>query len=967
MRAAALTALLLLPSISAAQSSSIAATYIRQAWGTAHGLPQNTVNAILQTRDGYLWLGTFGGLIRFDGHSFTVFDPGNTPGLASARITALHETRDGVLWIGTEAGLTRYQNGQFKSYYAGDGLPHESVLALMEDRRGRLWIGTVGGTARFDDAGFQPFATATRITDTRAFAEMPDGDVWIWTHDGIERAVGGDTREPIAELGVNAAAVRLFVDSRDRLWAGSARLYRWDGTAFVDVPLGMPPARYGVITAIAEDHSGALWLGTQFGGVLRLSEDTVETYEDGTSALTNAFVRSIHVDRDDNVWVGTDVAGLHRLKRRRAASYVRGDGSGEQSIGPIVGDGAGGLWIGATCGGLLHFRDGILRVHEASAELYPCIWALHRDADGTLWIGSSGGGVARLRNGRVTTFSEEDGLPSGLVYALTRDREGTLWAGTDRGLARLVDDRFVSYSHLDGLQARVMVIRQDRSGALWVGSIRGLSRFADGRTTTYRAAEGLSHDLVRDIYEDADGVLWIGTYGGGLNRFKDGRFTTYRIEDGLFDNAVSRIIEDDVGNLWMSGNKGVFRVARRQLNDFAEGRVGYVTSVSYGTADGMIIDDTNGGQPAGWRTGDGRLWFPTIKGLVAIDPVTSTTTPPPLFIESALVDGRVVEPRALTTLGPGAIDAEFHYTAVDLSAAEKTRFRYRLDGYDVDWIDAGTRRAAYYTQIPPGRYTFEVVATARDGVWGTTPARVAVVITPFWWQRTDVTVAALFLLIGLTALGVRHVTLRRARARVAELERAQALDRERSRIARDLHDDLGSRLAHIALIADASGAPGSVSNAARDALKTMDELVWAVNARNDSVESFAQYASEFVQEQASAAGLRCRLEIAHDLGAVPLGADIRRHLFLALKEAIHNIVKHAGATEVTVRIGMPGGVFTLVVADDGRGLGEEGMDTGNGLKNMRERMAGVGGELGIESGPGRGCRLTFTVPMVQGT
>jgi ligand-binding sensor domain-containing protein/signal transduction histidine kinase len=966
LRSLALVVTLLVPCPVAGQdASTIAGSFIRQAWGSAQGLPQNSVTAILQTRDGYLWLGTFGGLVRFDGRAFTVFDSTNTPGLSSARIVSLYEDRSGLLWIGTEYGLVRYESGRFTSYSTRDGLPSNGVRSLMEDGRGRLWIGTGAEPARFERGRFTTVKTARPGEAALAFAETPNGDVWVSTGTGLERYANGDTPTQIVPAGraVNQA-LTLLLDRKGRLWAGSNVLRRWDGSTFVEVPLGIAPARYGVIRAMAEDADGALWLGTSGGGVLRWREGVIDVYNEA-AGLTSNIVSSLHVDREGNVWIGTDVGGLNRLKRRPVFSYQR-SGFGQQSIGPIVGDGADGLLIGGTCGGLLHFRDGTLRPHEYAKLLHYCIWSLHRDPDGTLWVGSSGGGLARVRDGQVRTYALRDGLPDMMVFAITRDRDGSLWVGTGRGLARLKDDRFTTFGPAQGMQAAVKCITQDRSGALWIGGLQGLTRFKDGRATTFTTAQGLAHDLVRDVYEDADGVLWIGTYGGGLNRFKDGRFTAYGIKDGLHDNAVSRIIEDDRGNLWMSGNKGVYRVARRQLNDFAEGRIGQITSVSYGTADGMVIDETNGGQPAGWRTSDGRMWFPTIKGLVGIEPAGSRP-PPPLFLERTIVQGRALEPGALPALGPGAIDTQFHYTAIDLSSGEKTRFRYRLEGYDTEWIEAGARRVAYYTKIPPGRYHFAMMATDGDGVWSQSPLRVPLVVRPLWWQRTGVTAGAVLLLMVTTGLAVREFTLRLARRRMRELEREHALNRERARIARDLHDDLGSRLAHIALMADANGDPGPVAAAAREAMKTMDELVWWVNARNDTVENFSQYASEFVQEQAVLAGLRCRLEIAPDLGDAAMTADARRHLYLALKEALHNVVKHAGASEVMVALHVAAGMLILTVADNGRGMSGAGVATGNGLRNIRERMTAVGGDVAIESEPGAGCRLTFTVPLPQVT
>jgi signal transduction histidine kinase len=333
-------------------------------------------------------------------------------------------------------------------------------------------------------------------------------------------------------------------------------------------------------------------------------------------------------------------------------------------------------------------------------------------------------------------------------------------------------------------------------------------------------------------------------------------------------------------------------------------------------------------------------------------------------IEHAVANGRSVDRGALASLGPGNVDVEFHYTAIDLGAAEKTRFRYRLADYDPAWIDSGARRVAYYTRLPPGRYEFEVIATDSDGAWSTTPARVALVVAPFWWQRRPVHGAALALLLAATALGVRHLSLRRARARVAELERERSLERERTRIARDLHDDLGSHLSHIAIMADAASGPGgAIGIEARAVVQKMDELVWAVNARNDTVESFAYYVAQFAEEHAVHAGLRCRLLLPPELPSLALHAEIRRHLFLAVKEAITNAIRHAGASELRLALHVNGDRLVVEVADDGCGL-PAGVDpTGNGLKNFRERMDAIGGTLAVHSSPGQGTRLTFTTPL----
>ena len=958
--AVALTAALL-PSVAFAQSAGIADQFINRVWGTGDGLPQNTVTTMLQTRDGYLWLGTFGGLVRFDGHTFTVFNPGNTPGLINSRIVALLEDSKGVLWIGTEGGLIRNERGRFTSFSTAEGLPHRGILSLHEDPRGML-VGTGAGLVRFDGSRFSP-VSFNAGESALTMAETAAGEIWISSGLAIRRYSPGTDTATLVELDRGpGATTTMLVDRKGRLWAGGNVLRRWNGTALEDVP--MPFGLSVSISALVEDRDGAIWIATRQQGIYRWRDGLVDRYTT-REGLTNDFVRSLAVDRDGNIWIGTDVGGLNRLKPRRVHSYPRA-GVLEQSIGPIVDDGKDGLWLGATCGGLLHFRNGVFTVVDPVRHGIPnnCHWALLRDGD-TLWAGSMGAGLLRLREGRFTVFDQAaSGLPIDLALSIAKDRDGVIWVGTDYGVSRLDGNRFTNFGKADGIAHTVLTMSLARDGTLWLGGVGGLTAFKDGRVVrSYSMKDGLSHNHVRAIYEDADGVLWIGTYGGGLNRLKDGRFTTIGIGNGLHDAAVSRIIEDERGNLWMSGNTGVYRVARSQLNAFCDGRASYVTSVSYGTADGMIIDETNGGQPAGWRTADGKLWFPTIKGLVSIDPGDKPATHPPVFIEHIVVNGRPTD-RDVAAEASGRADAEFQYTAVDLTTAEKTRFKYRLDGYDRAWIESGTRRIAFYTNIPPGRYTFEAIATNGDGEWSQTGARYALIVLPLWWQRLGVQAVALVMLLLATGVGVRAVSLRRARARLAALEQERALDRERSRIARDLHDDLGSRLTRIALMAGAKpGADPAIADAARTALQTMDELVWAVNARNDTVEGFALYVSNFAEEHVAAAGIRLRLVLPAEPSTRLLPADVRRHLYLACKEAINNAVKHARATEIKMTLTVDRHRLQVEVADNGRGLPREIDPTGNGLKNYRERMEAVRGDVRIESAPEAGTRIVFSVPL----
>ena len=447
-------------------------------------------------------MGTFGGLARFDGQAFTVFDPDNTPGLASARIVALHEDRHGILWIGTEGGLTKYDGGRFTSYTTRDGLPHLNILALLDDSRGRLWIGTGDGLVTFDGRTFARVPVDPLAPVILAVAETRGGDIWVSTNDGIGRF---HEAGPLVVVS-RQSATNTFVDTTGRLWLGGSALRRWEpaagsdqGGRFVEELLIQSRHQIDAVTGIGEDR-GTLWLSTSDGGVYRSHHGgPLEIVAKGTTGV----VRALRVDRNGNIWFGTDVGGLTRLKPRQVFSYPYVTAAG-QSVGPIVGDGANGLWIGGTCGHLLHLRAGVFD----RPVMAGCIWTLLRDPDGTLWTGSGATGLQRLAGGRVTSFTRTDGVDYNIVTALARDRNGTLWVGHEAGLSRFENGRFTNVGRDDGLRHRVLCIEQDRAGALWIGGADGVFRLAGGRVTNhYTRAEGLSHNHVRAIHEDADGVL----------------------------------------------------------------------------------------------------------------------------------------------------------------------------------------------------------------------------------------------------------------------------------------------------------------------------------------------------------------------------------------------------------------------------------------------------------------------------
>lgn len=767
--------------------------YLIHLWNTDRGLPQNGVNAVAQTPDGYLWVATFGGLARFDGAAFTTFTAANTPGLRGTRMTALLADRDGTLWIGTESdGLARYHDGRFTTFGLDDGLPGLSVRALAQDGRGALWVATASGLARSAGSRFEavPLPEALAHQDVLAVLADRRGRLWAGTRSGVavlDHDGGVFVLRPASGL-PDETVTSLAEDADGTIWIGTLRgPVRWrDGRLDRSNPLPVDRVRavHRVFAA-----AGAIWAAVPDHDLFRCTAGRCEAV--GLARhVPDDVPRAVFADRTGTIWLGLQIDGLARLKVPRVRAY-QVPGRSAQSIVPIVGDGAGGLWIGATCGGLLHWRAGVFTTYGPELGVpHDCIWSLYREPDGALWIGTMGVGAARWYQSRFTYFEYgKSGIVGNTIYAMYRDRGGRLWIGAGAGLSRFDGAAFANFTPEDGLpRAPIQFLTEDRQGAIWMGTPAGAVRF-DGRAfRRFTMADGLPHDYVRAIYEDADGVLWFATYGGGLARYRDGRFATLSTRDGLFDDLLSIILEDDDGWFWMTSPRGIFRVARRDLNERADGRRTPLTSVSYGVADGMPVNEANGGgQPAGWRMADGRLFFPTVRGLVEIDPKRRRLEPPPVHIERVIaagVAGRVV-PGA--TLPAGSRDLEFHYTGIDLESPEKVRFRYRLDGYDAGWIDAGTRRVAFYTNVPAGRHTFRVQARSGDGIWNEAGASMAFAIAPHvhetWWFAGLVALALVGAVAGAMRLRVAQLT-RRARAlEVRVAERTAEVVRQKDQLA----------------------------------------------------------------------------------------------------------------------------------------------------------------------------------------
>jgi signal transduction histidine kinase len=570
---------------------------------------------------------------------------------------------------------------------------------------------------------------------------------------------------------------------------------------------------------------------------------------------------------------------------------------------------------------------------------------------------------------------------------------GGLWVGTEAGLLRYDGSNGVWIGRKpESVRTDVRAIVEESPGTVWYGMFSGgLARLSNGVVEHFGKADGLSSEFVQCLHLDAQGALWIGTFGGGLSRMKKGRFAAITARQGLPNNIIGCIVDDGNGSYWMSSHAGIIRASKEELDLCAEGTTHWVHCASFGRSDGLpTLECSTGFQPAGCKTDGGRLWFPTGKGLVAVDPkdIPVNRHFPPVVIEEVRVDGHPFGPRGAAEgplrIEPGQHRIEIDYTALSFVAPEKVRFRYRLGGLQTLWEDAGSKRSADFTYLPPGNYLFEVTACNNDGVWNEKGAGFSFKLLPHFWQTSWFLVFSAATIMAAAGAGVHLDGRRRLRRRLERLERQRAVERERSRIARDIHDDLGASLTRISLLSDtistdlvsppqAGEALGRIFATSRELVEALDEIVWAVNPRFDTLDSLASYLGDFAQDLLKTASIRCRLDMPVHLPVRPLTTEVRHNLFLAFKEALNNVLKHAAATEVRVSLALEADSLVLSVEDNGKGFAPPaaapgspsrttGAASGSGLINMRQRLAEIGGRCEIQSAPGGGAKVRFTVP-----
>lgn len=963
-------------------------------WDVDAGLPSPRVFTIAQTPDGYMWMGTYAGLVRFDGIEFSVFTPETMPAVGSMSITALTVDAAGTLWVGTENGhLISLEGNRFQEVPAVVAAG-QRINAICVDRRGGLWLGTQKGIVALHERDHRIFGTAQGLEAIDVSHLVIDRAEQLWALcDGVVHVLDGERWKAHHPPEVGDKKITVIAPARTGgVWCAEIAAHLSDGRgsrvfrlqangAFEAVPPGPWPrtAARSRIDALLERDDGELWCGTRGSGLYRRDRNGAwHEVSQGTS-LARADTVTLTADSEGAVWIGTRTTGAYQASPTRVTSLRLPASGGDHVATTVCVRKDGSVWTGTDGAGVVTWKEGEPRRFGLDQGLPSLDIVAIAEGPGNALHVATPKGLAKLEEARFRSVSLPGVNPFPMCSCLFRDRDGRLWVGTRDGVVRIGDDGAEVVTLGNGKPVDATGFTQARDGSVIVLSRAGpLYRLVDGVLQAFLEHATEATGRMRAVAADAEGGLWLGSYGGGIAAVLDGTARRWSMQqNGLPSSHVLALIAtDDV--MWVSSENGVFGCPIAAMTG-ATPAPHMLPTWRVTQAEGLPEKVcTGGGQPAGWLAEDGMVWVPNGRFVAGFHPGDIMRPLPvaPPRIERIIVDGRdmAMDGADTKTLQAGTQRLEFHFTSPNTVAAERLSFRHRLMGFDPDWIGIDGRRVASYTALPPGDYRFRVETRAPLGDWQGLAADVALRIPPQFWQRRSVQAAAAVCLAALLAAAGWVAERQRSRRRLERLRLEQAREQERQRIARDIHDDIGSGLTEIVMLSDiASRATDCASvhdtvqriaDRTRTLTRAMDEVVWAVNPRNDSPEGFITYLHRWAQAFLSNAGLRVRWDLPLETVDAPFGAEVRHQLFLACKETVTNIVKHAAASEVRIRCRTDGHGFEIEFADDGRGfsIAETGGD-GDGLSNLQSRLASLGGTCDIQSQRGGGTAVRFFVPM----
>ncbi len=961
--------------------------YSLQAWTKDDGLPSNILYDIEKGDDGFLWLGTSNGLARFDGAEFKIFNASNTPQMKANLTADLFKDHSGRIWFtngGT--GVLVMNHEKFSRLSEKHGLSSNHTSSFAEDTNGRIYIGTFGGGLNiFYNEYFRVLNKEVGLSSDNIHSLLidKDGGIWVGTYNnGITLLDKNGVSKFDRMSGLpNFAVKQIFQDSKGKiLVAMHEGVFVFNGTSF-EIPKALLPLKGKSINHIAEDDEGNLWFSTSGYGIYIYNGKTF-AHLDKNNLLLSDDISHI-LPTKTGVWICSFTGGLFLLKQNKVKALSEVQMLPDKNIRTIFQAPDDLLWIG-TDNGIAAYdekKNKLIPFHSNIPELSPHAWAVN--AKGEIFFGTKRHGLFKIIDNRLVNALNHEETKTNFIRSLKFDFDGTLWIGTNgAGVALLKNGKIKFIDKTSGLSNNfIACICKDRQNNFWIGTSGGgisVLNSSGSVLKTFSDENGLANNIVNSILEDEEGIIWVGTSVSGISRIKNNSIFNFNERNGLYSNTIKKLLYDGKGRFWATTDHGVFSVERKNLNDVAAGKTNKLAFNLVSKDEGMLSDEFNAeADNAGCISHTGKIYAPSHNGVVIIDPKLFKTKvePPRVYIDDVFVNYKERTKDVLKDLSPNTESVQINYGGISFTHEKYLKYKYILGGIDKDWVFVGTRRQVFFTHLPHGSYTFKIVAVTPEGTESKNAALINFTIHPYFWQTFWFQAQSAVVILGLTTIYLLLYFKRKYKRTVKIIEAEAALERERMRISKDMHDELGASLTKISLMSDLAKRdledPGqlkkdlnSISEASRDTALTMDEIVWAVNPKNDALDKTIYYIVQYIEEFLSSTKIEFAINIPDTISAYYLRAELRHNLFLVIKEAVNNIVKHSGANLVTLNIIVEDFLFDLRLEDNGKGIDFASVDQfSNGLENMRKRIEDFEGEFEIMNTLPAGTQIKIKLPL----